>query len=281
MIGELIGAAGSLIGSALSSDSAEDQQKAAMDFSERQFAEQRSLAREGIRFRVQDASLAGIHPLYALGGSPAGGSPVGMAGSPGDDSMGPGFAAAGQDIGRAVMAAMNDSERQNAYNDKIMKLQEDRLGLENDLLRSRIARFNNPTQLPPPYPLSNMVVDKPLERTVSANGFSEPGPVTDFGYVQTPFGRSIVPSKDAKERIEDQTMNELGWSLRNQVLPNFMPSKFAPPKKDLPKGHDSWKWSPMLQGYIPWKSSWDSSSALNKYVDDIQSGATLKRYRRK
>lgn len=50
--------------------------RASLDFSRRQFGEQRDQARYGISRKVEDARRAGLHPLFALGGATGGGSPV-------------------------------------------------------------------------------------------------------------------------------------------------------------------------------------------------------------
>lgn len=66
--------------------------------------------KSGIRWRVKDAQLAGIHPLYALGanvGSPA------MVGGGGqyDDGLGRGLAAMGQNIGSAIAVLPTAEQR--------------------------------------------------------------------------------------------------------------------------------------------------------------------------
>lgn len=88
---------------------------------------QREFAQNGIRWRVEDAQRAGIHPLYALGAQTHQASPV---------HVGTNFAAAGQDFSRAMEATRTGPERVNA---QLQALTLERAGLENELLRSQIA----------------------------------------------------------------------------------------------------------------------------------------------
>lgn len=233
------------------------------DFSWLNFEEQKTLAREGIRMRVADAKAAGIHPLYALGAPTMGGSPVqsfseGDGGSNWQSSLG----AAGQDIGRAIDATRTHGERVGA---RVEALQLDRAELENELLRSKIAREK--AQIGPPLPSGNpylnppdlimpdnkigvMIDEKPMERTRTDPGrpYQEPGAIPDVGFVKTPTGLAPVPSKDVKERIEDQAIPELMWSLRNNLLPSLGHGE-PPPQHALPSGAFRWKWS-------VWKQEW-------------------------
>lgn len=92
---------------------------------------QNDFARHGLRWRVDDAMDAGLHPLAALGMNPTGGSPVQVFGSGGGSSgssAGNSYRALsnmGQNVLRAInagstgdermlMAARIDSERANA-----------------------------------------------------------------------------------------------------------------------------------------------------------------------
>lgn len=70
---------------------------------------QREFAQHGIRWKVEDAKAAGLHPLAAMGASGASFSPV-MVG----DTYGPAMAQAGQDISRAVEATRTQPERDEA-----------------------------------------------------------------------------------------------------------------------------------------------------------------------
>lgn len=73
---------------------------------------QREFAQMGIRWKVADAKAAGIHPLYALGGTGASYSPVINAGGSGFDNT---FNAMGQYLDRAQRANEPQGDRLGAF----------------------------------------------------------------------------------------------------------------------------------------------------------------------
>lgn len=93
--GTAIGAvAGGLLGAFTGKDEAAEERKRQEEF-----------ARSGIQWRVADAKAAGVHPLFALGASPASFSPI--------MSQGTNWSQIGQDISRAATASQdNDLRRQ-------------------------------------------------------------------------------------------------------------------------------------------------------------------------
>lgn len=90
-----------------------------------------------IKYRVEDAQRAGVHPLYAIGAPTFTPSPI-------TSGAGDLIASAGQDIGRAVSATMSGAEKTSAFEKSLQILQLDRAGLENELLRSQIAKLHQP-----------------------------------------------------------------------------------------------------------------------------------------
>lgn len=157
--GGLIGAAGSLLGGLFGSSSASRAAKANVAF-------QKQFAQHGIRWRVEDAKAAGLHPLFALGASTQSFSPV-FSESP----LGASLADAGQNIGRAVAAQQTVEERMAARL-ALMEIQS-RIR-ENDaragLLEYELASKMSP-QLPPPFPDGVMpeggARSSPLQGTVN------------------------------------------------------------------------------------------------------------------
>jgi len=105
--GALISAGGSLLGGLLGQSGPSKFEK---QMARAQFAFQQDLAKQGIRWRVEDARAAGLHPLFALGAQPMGGQPVQIPGG-GPDPMGAALADAGQSIGRAVAAQQTKEEK--------------------------------------------------------------------------------------------------------------------------------------------------------------------------
>lgn len=83
--------------------------------SERNAKMQKQFAKQGIRWKVEDAKAAGIHPLYALGASTATFSPSYVGGGYGDT-----LAASGQAIDRAIDATRTQEERDDARAEAFM-----------------------------------------------------------------------------------------------------------------------------------------------------------------
>lgn len=207
--------------------------------------QQKNFAKKGIQWRVQDAKAAGVHPLYALGAQTHSFQPVQIGGAVNALSQ------AGQDISRAVDAGSSQSKR-------LKQLTLERAGLENELLRSQIAR-NNSAQLSPATPgqdrylmqgqgNSPLVTEMPLQRTVSAPNapHQEPGAVPDVGWARTDTGLAPVPSTDVKDRIEDNLIQEFMWAVRNNVMPTLQMG--SPPATSPGKGK-VWVFNPFRQEF--------------------------------
>lgn len=257
---------GSVLGPALTRDAEHKDRKEAMDNAALQrsieYTRQKEFAQHGLRWKVEDAKRAGIHPLAALGGTgslyaPASTTFGGGGSSPDYTSA---FANAGQNVMRAVNATRTAEEREAAQIQTQQQLSMNNLEMEgkqlqNDLLRSQIAQQNSMRN--PPFPGT---VQKPAEMTMTAPGKpdQEAGQVSDLGWARTKTGVYPVPSKDVKERIEDNLIQETGWALRNNLMPN-MGGGSSPPKNLLPAGATHWEWSYRNQEYQPSykKYPWD------------------------
>lgn len=74
----------------------------------REYERQKEFAQNGIRWRVEDAKQAGIHPLYAIGANTPTYSPQSAVGTD------YGLSQAGQDISRAIEAKQTRAERAHA-----------------------------------------------------------------------------------------------------------------------------------------------------------------------
>lgn len=140
MFGSIVSAVGGLAGGLLSAKSQASANAASS-------ALQREFAQNGIRWKVQDAKLAGLHPLAALGAQTM--SPSASFGAT-DYSY---LSGMGQDIGRAIQAKMTKQERaaQQAYDQQIRQLNLRRSELENQFLEAQISSINR-TALPPSMP---------------------------------------------------------------------------------------------------------------------------------
>lgn len=257
MLGALISAGTSLLGGLLGKSSADKDRKAAEANAARQEALQREFAQSGIQWKVEDAKKAGIHPLYALGANTHSYSPI-TVGSSADMSMPNAVASMGQDIGRAVDATRSSSQKITAFQQTAQQLTLQKMGLENELLASQIARSRSMSNPPMPSSGDRYVLDgqsnsglvelTPMERIKSAHGrpWQEPAAVSDIGYTQSRTGFPVVYSRDAKDRLEEDTGGMLAWNLRNRVLPT-MTFNMSPPYP-APKGK-AWFFHPLKQEY--------------------------------
>lgn len=115
-----ISAAGNLLGGFLSDKATGSMNRENLALGREQMAMQREFAQHGLRWKVEDAKRAGIHPLYAVGAPAQSPSPVSVTQQP-KTGVAEGLAAAGQNISRAVQATMSERER-----------------LQNDLLKAQI-----------------------------------------------------------------------------------------------------------------------------------------------
>lgn len=242
LIGSLIGAGTSLIGGLMGKSAADDNREAAMwtnlmnlneqrrvNEENRAFAReintqniaaserinasaladkdidralQREFAQMGIRWRVGDAKAAGIHPIYALGGSgasyspspisldvPKSGTGTGSAayaasappsvGNP----LGNALAAGGQDISRALMAVNTQLQRDTAFENTMKDLAIRKGTLELDAMVSQIARTRS--QLGPPMqsvPEASKFEDRPKLMAGGYNWLTDPMTVNAEDY---------------------------------------------------------------------------------------------------
>lgn len=242
---------------------------------------QREFAQNGIRWKVEDARAAGISPLAAMGAQ--GYSPGVMINTdPGPipelPRSGPAPAEQmvdalkmGQDFGRAMNATRTQVERDEA----MYALQKQRAELENTYLAAKIAKE---TAVGPPLPSAmdrgglvgqgNVPVEyKRVQINASdpGNPAKEAGAVPDYQYGRTDTGYTVVPSKDVKERIEDNFWQETKWAIRNQLLPALNGLRPPDPRNHpLPKGYRSWEWNPWAQEFQPSKKAYRAPQSEKK-----------------
>lgn len=159
MWGAIAGAVGSIAGGLLNKKSAESSQSSSDYWNAQNIQLQKDFAKKGIRWKVADAKAAGLHPLAALGASTASFSPIPVGSVP-DYSMGNAVAEMGQDISRAISATQSKSERAaeleqarqvqqraierqdkiDALNVERHKLDVSNMAIQNELLKSQLAR---------------------------------------------------------------------------------------------------------------------------------------------
>lgn len=212
---------------------------------------QREFAKNGIRWRVDDARAAGLHPLAALGASGASFSPSFGASHSDPESLGSAVGALGnmgQNISRAISSTSTAEEKQFQK----LQLASAQLNLEGQALENqlKLTQLNRLNSTGPAFPSTKQ--DVPLKRTMTSPGspHMEDAHVADTGWAKTQTGIAPIPSTDVKERIEDQFVPEMSWALRNYLLPNVgLGTK--PPAHLLPPGFKSWEWSVGRQEWQP------------------------------
>lgn len=118
---------------------------------EQNIAHQKEFAQSGIRWKVDDAKMAGLHPLAALGAQTNSFSNIVAGDIPISKSS---FGDMGQDLGRAIDAGSTQGERSDRMGQAIARTAQvfslEKMNLENELLKSHIAKTN--ATLPPALP---------------------------------------------------------------------------------------------------------------------------------
>ena len=249
-IGSAIGAAGSLLGGSIAAGNSEKVAQMNIDA-------QREFAQNGIRWKVDDAKKAGIHPLYALGASTQGFSPVsGYGGDYGISdaaaNLGQGFARAQQakmtkeerekqEVRDAIqdMAALEDLNQKRRMNDAQIRLADSEI-FRNFALSTNALRK---TGLPPAMPgglggviagQGNSYATGQTTPEISSVVTSEKGtPSVQAGsppdvrfYRTLSGGRAPLPTEDAGDAMDAALGAGLQWSFRNNLVPwlaNFFP----------------------------------------------------------
>lgn len=249
-LGSIVSAVGSIAGGILGANSA--QNVAGMNYEA-----QKEFAQNGIRWKVEDAKRAGIHPLYALGASTQGYSPT--AGYTGDFGISDAAAHLGQGYERAQQAKMTKEERdKQAVRDAIQdmaaledlnqkrRLNDAQIRLANSEIFRNFALSTNTlrnTGLPPAMPgglggviagQGNSYATGQTTPEISSVVTSEKGtPSVQAGsppdvrfYRTLSGGRAPLPTEDAADAMDAALGAGLQWSFRNNLVPwlaNFFP----------------------------------------------------------
>lgn len=249
-LGSIVSAVGSIAGGILGANSA--QNVAGMNYEA-----QKEFAQNGIRWKVEDAKRAGIHPLYALGASTQGYSPSG--GYTGDYGISDAAAHFGQGYERAQQAKMTKEERdkqdvRDAIQDMAAledlnqkrRMNDAQIRLANSEIFRNFALSTNAlrkTGLPPAMPgglggviagQGNSYATGQTTPEISSVVTSEKGtPSVQAGsppdvrfYRTLSGGRAPLPTEDASDAMDAALGAGLQWSFRNNLVPwlaNFFP----------------------------------------------------------
>lgn len=148
----------------------------------KQQAMQLKFAKNAIQWKTADALKAGVHPAFALGAPTISYNPV----ATGD--LGQGLAAAGQDIGRAVMAQAPADVKAGVYAKSMQALELERGSLQNQVLREQLRQMQA-AGTPPAYPGGASVI-----------------PGAGNGRVYNAFGQNVAadPRESQAQKLEDE-----------------------------------------------------------------------------
>lgn len=223
-VGSKVPFIGSAVGSALGTGlsgaiGSNDAQAFAEDQWNANAALQREFAQHGIRWRVEDAKAAGVHPLYALGAGGAAAAPISMSVGGGEDWSG----RMGQDVGRAVTAQMDPMQRQlqQAQLEVLRSEAAKNNALALAAVGSKSAVNNQPGQVPFPDinqgPVDmtgflNQAVIKPVEVPSMSSTYPgvAAGPAAPGMYVYNFGGQPILlPGNSVSEALESLSESPL------------------------------------------------------------------------
>lgn len=135
-LGAAIGAGSSLLSGILGNSAQEKANAQSLSIAQQNMELQKQFAKNGIRWRAEDAKKAGIHPLYALGAQTTSYAPVAFSAGA-TDSLANSIGNMGQDLSRAAYATMTDEER--AFQTATRSLTLRKMQLENDVLATEVA----------------------------------------------------------------------------------------------------------------------------------------------
>lgn len=270
---DVAGAAKSLFSGSGNSDAIEAAERAAYQ----NYLWQKEFAQSGIKWRVDDARSAGLHPLFALGGTGASFQPSAIAidGSGSGESLGARLQNMGQALHRAAAATSTAEERHLA---RMRVLAEDRAELENTLLRAQIAvqgQLNPPLPNPargpsampgqesglgragiheevlPSYKVEPSEIPTVQPGLPSQQGGAWPG----VRWERTPTGWRPHHSKELIEDSDVTNLPYLEWAFHNRLLPSlpWLGERFMQPPPDsfLPDDAVGWVWHDTRQEYQP------------------------------
>lgn len=250
MIGALLSAGTSLLGGLLGNSSAKKQAKAQARAQEQEYKRQKEFAQTGIQWKVQDATKAGIHPLYALGANTVSYAPQSVGGGPAD-YMPEALASAGQNIGRAIDSGRSSNEK---IQHRMNELAVQRAELENTKLASEIALIQQPGT--PPTPVvensvipgqGNGVKTNPHEIVSTASPGITAGAPADTTLYQTSRGYAPSMSEVYAEGAGEGAVGQVMHAIRNYIPPFFGQYHKGLPE---PKPGHMWIWNPIGFEYV-------------------------------
>lgn len=225
---------------------------------DRNEALQREFAQNGIRWRVEDAKAAGLHPLAALGSAGSSYSPSITAGGGnyqvdqgrpdrGAD-IGSSLANMGQGVGRALMATSTPAERvqtasQMIQESQLVEMNDRKIKMMDMDIAYKAAQYAVLTQQQGPGMPPN-IAPGPKSQIDPTPGHTETAEPMGTRYLDPFGGQTTLPQKD----INIDEVSSPGWSsfmYTNRILPLLRQitggeQPTMPDKKNLPPGATKW-----------------------------------------
>lgn len=236
-LGGIVSGIGSMFGGAQAASGARKgakiSAKATMRASRLNLKYQKKFAQKGIQWKMKDAKKAGINPLAALGAQTMSFAPsfVGT-GDGGAAAAGAalqeGYAGMGQGFGRAIEAYQDSNTRSenNMYLRALQAKQIENMDLQNQALASQIQLMNQPGRPPPNNTASAVIVPgngadaNVIPRTTVGDAWRgiDPGQINDTSRINSGNNTQVVvPSKAAKELVEDAVIPETQMAIRHNM----------------------------------------------------------------
>lgn len=264
-----IPAIASLAGGLINSSNQKSAQSQAADAQANQIELQKQFAQSGLQWRANDAIAAykatGIHPLAMLGVQGPSYTPTNVVGST-DTSIGDAVSNAGQGISRAMLATASEENRREAMK-PLLALQLERGGLENELLRMRIASEHARLvqSASPTIPTGPTINHPGVESKI----------IDDVSVARTPRGGYVVlPGKQAQERMEEIFGLGPEWFARNRAwLATEDARKWVKSFLPKPPNHMEWRYNVPTGEWLP--------SYLNypdRHLPDVDTARGVRRY---
>lgn len=201
----LIGAAATIGGAILSSDAARKNANIQQDAARENIQLQREFAQMGLRWKVNDAKAAGLHPLAAIGAQTQSFNPVQVGST--YDPTGEILARGGQDVARAMTAGASAPER------RVAELQIKNAELDLKIKEANYVRTLRDMYSTPPVPGIGKTGD-PVADAMNSMGQTplvqmNPDPLTP----SKQMGVSAATSPLMKHYIDDHGWI---WNVLNQ-----------------------------------------------------------------
>lgn len=193
-------------------------------------AMQKEFAQNGIRWKVEDAKRAGIHPLFALGANTSSFTPVG--GYSGDYGVSDALSSMGQSIDRAKQAKMTPAERavEQAKADQAydLDIRQKEANITATMAQASYYARLGQQQVPSMPGLENRVIEG------QANALKSPGTVREIAKIgqwsELPNGNFVyMPSTDYLDFFSESPL--ASSAFQTMAVDSFRKGVLNPPYK--------------------------------------------------